>query len=70
MILPKVLEPDSDQAERECLHETLAVLEEARANGDPRGMIANAISMMRYRLATVDQRPHRGLVDYDQRVHG
>jgi hypothetical protein len=70
MIVQKVLEPDSDQAERECLQETIAALEQAQAAGDPTGKIAKTLATLRERLATVEFRPHRGLVDYDQRIHG
>jgi hypothetical protein len=70
MIRQQALEPDSDQEERERLRETLAALQHAQRSGDPTGMIARAIGLIGEQLSTVEVRPHRGLVDYDQRLHG
>ena len=70
MMYPKVLEPPTEQAEIECLDETIGFLDKAKASGDPTGNIELALVKLRAARKSVAARPHRGLVDYDQRVHG
>jgi hypothetical protein len=70
MITPKVLEPPTEADEVASLDETIGWLERAILSGDPTGNIARTLSKLRDARATASSRPHRGLVDYDQRVHG
>jgi len=66
MITPKVLEPETVNAEREALEEIATIIRQAH----PSLYVEAALKRISEMLATLDSRPHRGLVDYDQRIHG
>ena len=70
MITPKVLEPESESAEAGSLREIMAILEVAARESKNNTRIVSALVKVGQLLNTVESRSHRGLVDYDQRVHG